>query len=351
MERVERLLKKHWRTAGMMATATVGLYLTSRSSYLLFHSLAEILSVVVVFSVFLVTWSSRRYIENGYLLFVGAAAPALGTLDLIHTLAYQGMPTFPGFDFAGNQLWIAARYLESLTLLAGFSALSARRRPRPLLVLVASGLVTALVLASIFAWRVFPACFVAGQGQTRFKILSEYVVMGILAVDAGLLVANRARFDRGVYGALLGSILLAICTEAAFTVYVSNYGPANMVGHFLKLASYSLIYLAIVQTAVERPFALVFRELASTNEALAAEVASRRATERDRERVILELRTALDEISTLRGIIPICAHCKNIRDDEGSWSQVEAYVRRHAHVEFSHGICPTCLGRHFPEET
>jgi len=54
------------------------------------------------------------------------------------------------------------------------------------------------------------------------------------------------------------------------------------------------------------------------------------------------LQKALDEIKTLRGIIPICSYCKKIRDDEGAWSQVEEYVNKHTHAEFSHGVCPEC---------
>ena len=64
---------------------------------------------------------------------------------------------------------------------------------------------------------------------------------------------------------------------------------------------------------------------------------------------ILELRDALEQIKTLRGIVPICSSCKKIRDDKGYWSQVEAYISRHSDATFSHGICPDCLHRLYPE--
>ena len=57
---------------------------------------------------------------------------------------------------------------------------------------------------------------------------------------------------------------------------------------------------------------------------------------------VTELRHALDQIKTLRGVVPICAWCKKIRDDEGYWKQLESYMREHTEAEFSHGICPTC---------
>ena len=62
-----------------------------------------------------------------------------------------------------------------------------------------------------------------------------------------------------------------------------------------------------------------------------------------------ELRVALDHIETLRGILPICSFCNNIRNDEGGWERIEAYIGRHSQAEFSHTICPECLERHYPE--
>ncbi|MCD4690074.1 hypothetical protein K8S17_01290 [bacterium] len=62
-----------------------------------------------------------------------------------------------------------------------------------------------------------------------------------------------------------------------------------------------------------------------------------------------ELSRALHEVRTLRGIIPICAKCKKIRDDDGYWGQVETYVRDHTEAEFSHGLCPECAAELYPE--
>ena len=64
---------------------------------------------------------------------------------------------------------------------------------------------------------------------------------------------------------------------------------------------------------------------------------------------IEELRQAFDQIKTLRGIVPICANCKQIRDDQGYWNQVEVYVRNHTEANFSHCICPDCMTKLYPE--
>lgn len=62
-----------------------------------------------------------------------------------------------------------------------------------------------------------------------------------------------------------------------------------------------------------------------------------------------ELRDAIEQIKTLRGIVPICGHCKQIRDDEGYWHQLEVYVRDRTQAEFSHGICPQCMKKLYPD--
>jgi len=68
---------------------------------------------------------------------------------------------------------------------------------------------------------------------------------------------------------------------------------------------------------------------------------------KEKEELIAKLQDALSEIKTLRGIIPICMHCKNIRDDKGYWNRVKTYVTEHTEAEFSHGICPKCTNKYY----
>ena len=57
----------------------------------------------------------------------------------------------------------------------------------------------------------------------------------------------------------------------------------------------------------------------------------------------------MEEVKALRGIIPICSSCKQIRDDQGIWNQIEAYISVHSEAEFSHSICPECMKKLYPE--
>ena len=65
--------------------------------------------------------------------------------------------------------------------------------------------------------------------------------------------------------------------------------------------------------------------------------------------MIQELESALSEIRVLRGLLPICAACKKVRDDDGVWSEVESYISKRSEAEFTHGMCPDCLRKYYPK--
>jgi len=73
----------------------------------------------------------------------------------------------------------------------------------------------------------------------------------------------------------------------------------------------------------------------------------RRALVAERDTLIARLEEALAQVKQLTGLLPICAHCKKVRDDQGYWSQIESYIAEHSDAEFSHGICPGCLQAHY----
>ena len=304
----------------------LGLYLASLNSYLLFHSIVELFSIVVACGIFMIAWNARRFLDNNYILFIGIAYLFVGCLDSIHTLAYTGMGVFEehGTNLPA-QLWIATRYVESLSLLIAFSFLG--RRLRPNLVFVSYILAILLLLVSIFYWNIFPQSFVEGVGLTPFKKISEYIISLILVASIVILLKNRTQFDRGVLQLLVASFAITILSELSFTFYVHPYGFPNLLGHIFKLISFYLIYKAVIETGLRSPYALLFRNLKQREE---------------------ELQDSLDKVKTLSGLIPICAWCKKIRDDAGYWQAVEKYIKEHSRAEFTHGICPECGKKRFP---
>ncbi len=76
---------------------------------------------------------------------------------------------------------------------------------------------------------------------------------------------------------------------------------------------------------------------------------TRKRAQEERERLIGELQEALTKIKALRGLLPICANCKKIRDDQGYWNRIETYIQEHSEAEFSHGLCPECAKLLYPD--
>jgi len=237
-----------------------GLYVASLHNYLLFHSLAEVFSIVVAFGIFVVAWNSRRFVDNNYFLFIGIAYLFIGGIDLVHTLGYPGMGVFPGYGTnLAAQLWLVARYLESLSLL--IAPLLLGRKIRVHFVFLGYAVAAFLLLASIFYWDVFPDCFVEASGLTFFKKVSEYIISLILVGSIVLLFQKRREFDGGVLRLLLASVIVTIASELAFTLYVHAYGLSNLIGHFLKVVSFYLIYKAVIETGLAKPYNLLLRNL------------------------------------------------------------------------------------------
>lgn len=97
--------------------------------------------------------------------------------------------------------------------------------------------------------------------------------------------------------------------------------------------------------AILRKVAEIEQELSLANE----EIERRRQAEKERDRVIERLRKTLSEVKTLQGLLPICSHCKKIRDDTGYWNRLETYLEAHSDAELSHGICPECAEKYYGE--
>jgi CheY-like chemotaxis protein len=98
------------------------------------------------------------------------------------------------------------------------------------------------------------------------------------------------------------------------------------------------------------PFGYIVKPFQDTDLRVAVEIAIYKAKlEAEREQLISELQEALATIKTLRGLIPICAWCKQIRNDKGYWQAVEQYIEEHSDVEFTHGMCPECQKKFFPK--
>lgn len=262
--------RNHIRAPQIVITAVllILLYLSSLFNYLLFHTVAEMFSVCIAVTVFLITWNSYRFIQNNYLIVVGIAYLFIGIIDFFHTISYTGMMIFSDYSYYANQLWIAARYFESIVLLIAIFHINKKVRINIYKVSAVYAVVTALILLSVYEWKIFPICYVEGVGLTPFKKISEYIICLIIAISIILLNKRKDAFSTNVFRLLMLSLFFTIITELCFTIYISNFSFMNLVGHYFKIGAFYLIYRAIIHIGVQEPYELIFREMILTEKQL-----------------------------------------------------------------------------------
>ncbi len=247
----------------------IGLILTtllSTYSYLLFHSIAEVISIVISGGIFFIGWNSRKYMNSSFFLIVGISFLFISVLDLLHTISYSGMGILLEFDAnLPTQLWIAARYWQSISYLLALFAINKKVNATYLMV---SGIVIISILLFTIFYGIFPTSFIEGIGLTPFKIVSEYIINLILLASAIILYKLRGEFNRKIYLLIILSIITTIISELAFTFYVSVFDFSNFIGHIFKIIAFFFIYKAIIETGLEDPFGLLLRKLKLSDESL-----------------------------------------------------------------------------------
>lgn len=252
------------------------LLITGIYHFMVFHLITELFSVFVAFAIFMLAYYSRERINNNYLIILGIAFLYIGLFDLIHTLTYKGMGIFE-YSRANlpTQIWLIARYLESLSILAAVGLVARRKAIKFKLVFKIYTFVSLIFVFSLLI-GVFPDAFLEGSGLTNFKKLSEYFIAGILVLSLLISFINRKKFDQNIYKLMLLTITITIISELSFTVYDSVYGIANIIGHILKFISFYLIFELMLKKIIVEPQEFIFRKLKLTTEKwnLAADAAN-----------------------------------------------------------------------------
>ncbi len=213
----------------------------SRSNYLLFHSSLEIFSVFVSFIIFGISIYAYCYLKSNPFIYLGIAYGFIGIFDLLHTFSYEGMGIFET-DSANlaTQLWIVARYLESISLF--ISSILYKKKINIFLSFISYLIISIFVGILIFKFDKFPICYVDGEGLSNFKIISEYIITLIILSTILVLVRKKNLFERNIFMLIISSLVFAVLSEIMFIFHIDVYGILDMVGHIFKLISFYFIY-------------------------------------------------------------------------------------------------------------
>jgi len=256
-----------WRDSLEYIILIVGLFLTylaSLYSFLLFHSIIEVFSIVISGGVFLIGWHSRKYMNSSFFLVIGVSFLFISVIDLVHTLAYSGMGVFVEFDAnLPTQLWIVARYWQALSYL--FASMVIKKKIKANYLFVGYIIIIIILFTTIFQ-GFFPVCYIEGSGLTPFKIISEYAIDTILFVTLIVLYKHKDEFAQKIFLLIVISIIATMISELAFTFYISVFGFSNFIGHIFKIIAFFFVYKAIIKMGIETPFNLLFRKLKLSEE-------------------------------------------------------------------------------------
>ena len=247
-----------WLPPAIMAMACL---LGAQFNFLLFHTAAELLSIVIAFTAMIVASRSSSFTQNIFVVYVALVIGWCANLDLIHTLVYKGMSLVGNDDPNPSvQLWIAARLIQAVALL--LSPLLLTRTIQTAYIHI--GLSFAVFVSLVTLWAgYFPPMYTEGVGLSQLKIYCEYFIIFILFLTLFIYWHMRKYMSPRLYQFLSFALLMMILSEFSFTRYVSVYGFANLMGHVLKIFAYWFIYIALVDSTLTRPFSMLSRASSS----------------------------------------------------------------------------------------
>lgn len=193
------------------------------------------------------------------------------------------------------------------------------------------------------------------EGERRFRSVAETASDAIIIFDRHENIVFWNHKARAIFrypsGETEGKLLATIMPRRFQGVVhremkrVISTGESDLIGKAVEMAGIRKdnqefpieLSLAIWRSKGEIFFTIIVRD-----------ITERKRVEEEREQLIVELQDALGQVKTLSGLLPICSSCKKIRNDEGYWSQIEAYIQEHSDAVFSHGICPECAKKLYP---
>ncbi|WP_040215078.1 MASE3 domain-containing sensor histidine kinase [Clostridium polynesiense] len=234
------------------------IYLSSES-FLLFHSLIEIITVVISFGVAVIALGTAKISENSYFTFLGITYGFIGIINLFHVFAYEGINLISSDANVSSQIWILERYFEGISLIVSFYFINRKINYKKLIAV--NSCILTFFLISIMEFKIFPVCYIKGEGLTSFKIISEYIINGMLCIVIYLYNKDRGVHIKHNYKLLIYSMIFKIGAGFVYVMYKNIIDVYNILGHLLNFISFCFLYKALFKSTIIDPFSTVFDKL------------------------------------------------------------------------------------------
>ena len=250
---------------------TITISLLELVSFLLFHVVIELITVIISCLIASLGYFSYRFKKNSLFNWITGSFLFIAIIDLFHILTYNGMGVLPieGANVA-TQFWIAGRYYQAFMLLIGVNL---GQKKIPLLVyFLLNILIVSVIFITIFL-GIFPSCYVEEHGLTLFKISSEYIIIALLIIT--LLSIKLRPYSTGLgkkKSFLSFALILMITSEFTFTLYFNVYGIPTLLGHIIRLFSFYCFFKLFFRFSLDDPLTSIYQDLALKDELLERKV-------------------------------------------------------------------------------
>jgi PAS domain S-box-containing protein len=258
-----------WGFIPVLATFLIFFALRVYDHYL-FVSVVQEFTIIISCAIFLLSWNSRRFLEKNYLVFFGIAYLFVGLFDFLQVLVYKGAISLDNWDENLAAIyWAYGRIFQGIPFLAIPIILD--RRIRSYVVFAAFGCAFLLLSASPLLLKPYLEPTSVENALTSFKTLSEIVISLIFMASIGILFMYRDRFQRGSWLLLEGSAVCFTGSELNLSAGFVNVGFADLLGRFLMVVGYYLLYKAVVSKGLQKPYELLFQDLKREQQSLERE--------------------------------------------------------------------------------
>jgi diguanylate cyclase (GGDEF)-like protein len=246
------------------------LYSLSLYNIILPQFLMEFTSVVFGVCIFILATSTTYLAKKSFMVLLATVFLAASVFDFLKILSYQGLNLFEGFgQNLSAQLWVSARFIQIAGIfVAAFLIEKVLSKKGIIIISVIFPVISIILVLSIFVFKVFPVCFVDGQGFTLTKSIIEYFIIALTLSSIIVYTLKRKKLGQRNYFFIILSLSLFILSELAVTVYSDSFGALNLLGHYFKLASFYFIFSFFIETNIRDPFTILFNNLKGTNEQL-----------------------------------------------------------------------------------
>lgn len=241
----------------------------AKYDYYLYHSIIELASVVCFICVTIITVTIWKYAKGQFFIaLIGISSIFIVMIDVVHILAYEGGTHFISYGpNLSTQFWVIGRFVQSSTILAAIFLQKIVAKPKWHFTISNYFLIIIVFLYFTLFTRWFPTMYVDGEGLTLFKIVSEYVIIGILILSLILVFRLESMKNKRLQFLVL-YIFFFIISEFMFTLYIGTSDFTNFMGHIFRFISSVSFLIYFLDISISSPNMMLYNKLVESQEKL-----------------------------------------------------------------------------------